>query len=864
MRLGSPGRRRRPGADPPRRWAWPCPARAGPSTCSTAADRFGALVSVRGSARAAATAAAVRDVLAGRAIARSSSTATASPPWARCRRACSRRGRPRRCSPPRRRVRAARPAHRPAPTASPPPAPLAARHRRDRAAQGPDHGRGGARRPASAGHRRRRAAGHGRHRRRAHRHHRRAPRAAASTPFERGRRRRVAPRGGAARARARPTGWWPATSPTLLPRGARPSSRRLMARAWAEVSPRRDRRQRRDARAEPARPPRCARWSRPTATATAPRRWPGRPLEAGAAWLAVAQVAEATELRAAGIDAPILLLSEPPRRRGRRGARRRGGASPSTPTTLIRAARRGRRPRGGLPVPVHLKVDTGMHRVGRRARATSSRLAEAVAAAPACARRRSGPTARSPTSPTTRSPPLQLERFDAVVAELERGRHRVPLRHAANSAAAIAHPASRYDLVRCGIAVYGIPPAPALAGRVAAAAGAARWPPRSSFVKPRRRPASGVSYGLRHRCEPTRSSPRCRSATPTACSARSASRARRCSSAAVGARWSGSSRWTSYGRLGPDSEVAAGDEVVLLGARATSGSRPTSGRTARHDRLRDRVRPRPPGRAPLLTPRRLLRRDRGRHHRLRRGDARPAPRRSPPGPPGDLVVLAGDLGAARPRSPRASAAASASTEPITSPTFTLVHVVRGPAAGPPPRRVPARAAAARSLDLGLPEMLDDGGRRARSSGATPSLPRPARRLPRGAPHLRRGRRRPPRRVPPGRAALGAARPTRWPASRRGALERRPDVLILGIDTATAQVGCAVGGHEGVLGVVHSARGRRHAETLTPGHRVRAAARPASSSTRSAPSPSTSARGCSPACGSASPRPRPWPTPSGCR
>ena len=41
------------------------------------------------------------------------------------------------------------------------------------------------------------------------------------------------------------------------------------------------------------------------------------------------------------------------------------------------------------------------------------------------------------------------------------------------------------------------------------------------------------------------------------------------------------------------------------------------------------------------------------------------------------------------------------------------------------------------------------------------------------------------------------------------------MLILGITTSTAQVGCAIGGHEGVLGAVHSSRGRRHAETLIP-------------------------------------------------
>jgi tRNA threonylcarbamoyladenosine biosynthesis protein TsaB len=41
------------------------------------------------------------------------------------------------------------------------------------------------------------------------------------------------------------------------------------------------------------------------------------------------------------------------------------------------------------------------------------------------------------------------------------------------------------------------------------------------------------------------------------------------------------------------------------------------------------------------------------------------------------------------------------------------------------------------------------------------------------------------------------------------------MLILGVETATQQVGCAIGGHEGVLASFHAARGRRHAETLVP-------------------------------------------------
>src|SRR3954466_13917451 len=50
---------------------------------------------------------------------------------------------------------------------------------------------------------------------------------------------------------------------------------------------------------------------------------------------------------------------------------------------------------------------------------------------------------------------------------------------------------------------------------------------------------------------------------------------------------------------------------------------------------------------------------------------------------------------------------------------------------------------------------------------------------------------------------------------RGALAVERRVLILGIETATMQVGCAIGGHEGVLASTHSARGKRHAESLAP-------------------------------------------------
>ncbi|MFL6203936.1 MAG: alanine racemase [Acidimicrobiales bacterium] len=216
-------------------------------------------------------------------------------------------------------------------------------------------------------------------------------------------------------------------------------------------------------------------------------------VDAGAAWLAVAQVAEAAALRAAGVTAPILLLSEPPLADVDAAIATGVAVTAYTEPLIRRLAEEARA--GGLPVPVHLKVDTGMHRVGAAPDAVV-RLAQLVHAAPGlsldamwthCA------VADEPDDPFTA---LQLERFDGAVAAVEEAGIRVPMRHAANSAAAIAHPGSRYDLVRCGIAVYGIPPAPALADRVALEP-AVRLATEVAFVKPLGR-GERVSYGLRH------------------------------------------------------------------------------------------------------------------------------------------------------------------------------------------------------------------------------------------------------------------------------------------------------------------------------------------------------------------------------
>ena len=90
------------------------------------------------------------------------------------------------------------------------------------------------------------------------------------------------------------------------------------------------------------------------------------------------------------------------------------------------------------------------------------------------------------------------------------------------------------------------------------------------------------------------------------------------------------------------------------------------------------------------------------------------------------------------------------------------------------------------------------------------------------------------------------------------------MLILGITTSTAQVGCAIGGHEGVLGAVHSTRGRRHAETLTPAIEFLCRQTRVELGEISAIAVDLGPGHVHGAAGGGGRRARRWPTPGGCR
>lgn len=212
---------------------------------------------------------------------------------------------------------------------------------------------------------------------------------------------------------------------------------------------------------------------------------------AGADRLAVALVEEGQELRDVGIDAPVLVLSQPPP--DAMVDAFAAGLNPTVDTAEGIAAAAAAA--GGTPWPVQLKVDTGMHRVGCDP-ADAVDLARAVLDAGLALQGTFThlAVADEPDRPETDE---QLEIFAAVLAELAAAGIDPGLRHAANSAAALAHPAARLDLVRVGIATYGVPPSADLELPVPLEPA---MNVRAEVSRVRSVAAGeGVSYGLRHR-----------------------------------------------------------------------------------------------------------------------------------------------------------------------------------------------------------------------------------------------------------------------------------------------------------------------------------------------------------------------------
>jgi len=220
--------------------------------------------------------------------------------------------------------------------------------------------------------------------------------------------------------------------------------------------------------------------------------------EAGVDWLGVATPDEAERLRASGIGGRILMFGPI---RGPALTRLIAAEVDLTVTDLgdvdAVATARAQLGDGAPDARLHLKVDTGMGRLGLRPERAVD-IARAVRDTDGL--RLTGVWTHFACSdePSRDVTEAQRQAFDATLAELGVAGLRPELRHAANSAALLSVPATHYDLVRPGLAVYGYPPGPELAAAAADLEPVLTLTAPVVFVKNVRR-GDAVSYGQRWR-----------------------------------------------------------------------------------------------------------------------------------------------------------------------------------------------------------------------------------------------------------------------------------------------------------------------------------------------------------------------------
>jgi alanine racemase len=216
-------------------------------------------------------------------------------------------------------------------------------------------------------------------------------------------------------------------------------------------------------------------------------------LRGGAEWLAVALVEEGLELRSAGITAPILLLTEPPV--AAIAALLDVGLTPTVYSpAFITALDAAARARSRLPLEVHLKLDTGMRRVGVPEADWRHvfTLLSGVAGLRVSGMWSHFACADEPGHPSIER---QAAAFRMGVAAAKELGLAPDLLHMCNSPATLTRPQDHFDMVRCGVALYGLDPGDGLIGTLPLRA-ALRWVSRVSLVK-RVAAGEGVSYGHR-------------------------------------------------------------------------------------------------------------------------------------------------------------------------------------------------------------------------------------------------------------------------------------------------------------------------------------------------------------------------------
>jgi alanine racemase len=185
-------------------------------------------------------------------------------------------------------------------------------------------------------------------------------------------------------------------------------------------------------------------------------------LAGGASRLAVATPHEAAELRAAGVRAPVQVLGALLPGQEKMLLALGGTATLSSLAEARRLAAAARAT--GCRAKAHLKIDTGMHRLGAR-REEAEAIARFLAGRPEI-RFEGAMTHLAAAGSRPDFTRGQLAAFADFVAWMRRLSICPPVLHAANSAALALHPESRLDLVRPGLAIYGIADPPGLSRRL--------------------------------------------------------------------------------------------------------------------------------------------------------------------------------------------------------------------------------------------------------------------------------------------------------------------------------------------------------------------------------------------------------------
>ena len=215
-------------------------------------------------------------------------------------------------------------------------------------------------------------------------------------------------------------------------------------------------------------------------------------LAGGATGLCVAIVDEAVALRRAGITAPILLLSEQPPELADLIVGYQ--LTPTVTTTRGAAVLAASAAAADQTVKVHIKVDTGMHRVGVAPEEAVS-LASFISSYDSLTIEGVYTHFAVADDPSHPANAAQLSVFNTVLEDMSSRGINPPLIHAANSAAALANEPSRFTMVRLGIAMYGLRPGAGVAELCAGLIPAMSLKARVSAVR-WVEAGEAVSYGL--------------------------------------------------------------------------------------------------------------------------------------------------------------------------------------------------------------------------------------------------------------------------------------------------------------------------------------------------------------------------------